>query len=215
MRPPAPEARRTTIPNSRTPATPAKPAAKKATAKKPARKKAPPVKIPKRPTPVERIPHVIANPTLSDHLAIISRAVFQAGLSWAFIESRWERYLEAFEGFDVTRVAAYDEGHVERLMSTEGVIHSRAKIEGTIRNARMLVEVEHEYGSIYAYQTSFATYDEARKATQKRFAYMGDLNTYYWLFRTGAPVPDVEQWMKGQERDHPRIREMVTLARTP
>jgi hypothetical protein len=42
---------------------------------------------------------------------------------------------------------------------------------------------------------------------------MGDLNTYYWLFRTGAPVPDVEDWMRGQDRDHPRIRELVAYER--
>ncbi len=38
---------------------------------------------------------------------------------------------------------------------------------------------------------------------------MGDANTYYWLFLTGAPVPPFARWIKGQERDHPRIREMV------
>jgi hypothetical protein len=38
------------------------------------------------------------------------------------------------------------------------------------------------------------------------------MNTYYWLFRTGAPVPDVEAWMKTQTADHPRIREMIAAA---
>ncbi len=178
-----------------------------------AKTKAPPVKVPARPTPADRIPRVVENPTLSDHLAIITRAVFQAGLSWAFIDARWERYVAAFDGFDVAKVAAYDETHVARLMQAADVIHSRGKIEGTVRNARALLEIEREHGSIFAYQTSFADYDSARRDTKQRFAYMGDLNTYYWLFRTGAAVPDVEEWMKGQERDHPRMREMVVAAR--
>lgn len=172
-------------------------------------KSAPPVRIPKRPTPPERIPRVVENPTPSDHLAIVTRAVMQAGMSWAFIEARWEAYLGAFENFDIARVAAYQEADVERLMQAEGIIHSRGKIEGTIRNARTLLEIEREHGSIRTYQTSFATYDDVRKDTQKRFTYVGDLSTYYWLFRTGVPVPDLEEWMKGQERDHPRMREMV------
>jgi hypothetical protein len=172
------------------------------------------VPVPKRATPEDRIPRVVENPTLSDHLAVITRAVMQAGLSWAFIDARWDGYVTAFEGFDVAKVAAYGNTDVDRLMRTDGVIHSKAKIEGTIRNARALLELEREHGSIRAYQTSFADYDAARKDAQKRFAYMGDLNTYYWFFRTGAPVPDVEDWMKRQERDHPRIREMVALRRS-
>jgi len=98
-------------------------------------------------------------------------------------------------------------------MQADGIIHSHSKIEGTIRNARLLIELAREYGSIRAYQTSFASYDAVRRETQKRFAYMGDMNTYYWLFRTGAPVPDIEEWMKAQPVDHPRIREMVRHAR--
>ena len=135
----------------------------------------------------------------------------QAGLSWAFIDARWDDYVKAFEGFDVEKVAAYGDLDVDRLMQTDGVIHSKAKIEGTIRNARVLRELEREHGSIRAYQTTFADYGAARKDTKKRFAYMGDLNPYYWFFRTGASVPDLEDWMKEQERDHPRMREMVAL----
>jgi len=193
------------------------PAAKRPAKNKPAAKKAgtkataPPVRVPKRPTPVDRIPRVVANATLNDHLEIITRAVMQAGLSWAFIDARWEEY-RAFEQFDVRTVAAYGDADVDRLMHDDGIIHSRPKIEGTIRNARTLIELEREFGSIRAYQTSFADYDAIRKDTKKRFAFLGDLSTYYWLFRTGAPVPDLEEWMKTQERDHPRMREMVALA---
>jgi Methyladenine glycosylase len=182
---------------------------KSAALKKAAKKKAPPVRIPKRPTPEDQIPRVVENPTLSDHLAVITRAVMQAGMSWAFIEAGWNDYVAAFESFDVDKVAAYGDADVDRLMNADGIIHSKSKIEGTIRNARTLIELEREHGSIRTYQTSFADYDAARKDTKKRFAFLGDLSTYYWLFRTGAPVPDLEEWMKGQDRDHPRMREMV------
>ncbi|HZX68452.1 MAG TPA: DNA-3-methyladenine glycosylase I [Candidatus Elarobacter sp.] len=171
------------------------------------------MRVPKRPTPVDRIPRVVENPTVNDHLAIITRAVMQAGLSWAFIDGRWDDYVRAFDGFDAARVAAYGEAEVERLMQADGVIRSRSKIEGTIRNARTLIDIEREFGSVRAYQTSFAGYDAIRRDTKTRFAFLGDLSTYYWLFRTAAPVPDLEEWMKGQDRDHPRMREMVTLAR--
>jgi DNA-3-methyladenine glycosylase I len=133
----------------------------------------------------------------------------QAGMSWAFIDARWDDYVAAFEGFDVAKVAAYGDVDVDRLMNSDGIIHSKSKIEGTIRNARALLELEREHGSIRAYQTSFAEYDAIRRDTKARFAFVGDLSTYYWLFRTGAPVPALEDWMKAQDRDHPRMREMV------
>ncbi len=179
--------------------------------KKPAQK-APPVRVPKRATPVDRIPRVIESPTLDDHLAVISRAVFQAGLSWAIIDKNWDAYRAAFDDFRVDRVAHYGEAEIERIMAADGVIHSPGKIEGTIRNARTLLEIERDFGSVRAYHDSFTSYDDARKDAKKRFAYMGDLSTYYWRFRTGAAVPPLEEWMRGQERDHPRMREMVTFA---
>ena len=184
-------------------------------AKRKPTKAAPPVRVPKTPTPPDRIPNVVANATTSDHLAIITRAVMQAGLSWAFIDARWDSYVGAFDGFDVATVAAYGDMDVDRLMHTDGIIHSKSKIDGTIKNARVLIELEREFGSIAAYQASFADYDAARKDAKKRFAFMGDLNTYYWRFRTRASVPDLEDWMKTQERDHPRMREMVRAAGGP
>jgi len=135
--------------------------------------------------------------------------VFQAGLSWSVIDARWDDYVRAFDGFDAEKVAAYGERDVARLMSTDRIVHSRAKIEGTIRNARALIELEREYGSVRAYQTSLPDYDAAREDAAKRFSYMGDVSTFYWRFLTAAPVPSVEQWLKSQARDHPRIREMV------
>jgi len=176
-------------------------------------KAAPPIRVPKRPTPVDRIPRIVREPTLADHLAIISRAVFQAGLSWAMVDAHWDDYRRAFDEFDVHKVAAYGEDDVERLMRAGGIVHSRPKIAGTVRNARTLLELTTEFGSIASYQRSFPSYDALRRDTKKRFAYLGDLNTYYWVFRTGGQVPDLEEWMRQQERDHPRMREMVTLAK--
>lgn len=175
--------------------------------------------MPKRPTPPERIPRVIDDATPADHLAVMTRAVMQAGLSWAFIDARWDDYVAAFDAFDPATVAAYGDIAIDRLMHADGIIHSKSKIEGTIKNARALLEVEREFGSIAAYQRSFADYDAARKDAKARFAFMGDLNTYYWRFRTGASVPDLEEWMQRQDRDHPRMREMVlahgTAVRSP
>lgn len=180
-------------------------------AKKPATK-APPVRVPKKPTPPDRIPRVNHRPTLDDHLEIIARAVFQAGLSWALIDAAWPAYREAFEGFDCRKVAAYHPHDVERVLRHEGVMKSKNKAAAIVHNAQALLEVEREFGSVRAYLNSFGAYDAARADAKKRFKYLGDLNVYYWRFRVAAAVPPLEEWMQGQDRDHPRMREMVAAA---
>lgn len=68
----------------------------------------------------------------------LSLEAFQSGLSWITILRRREGFRRAFDGFDWSRVADYDEADVARLMSDDGIIRNRAKIEATIANARVL-----------------------------------------------------------------------------
>jgi hypothetical protein len=189
-----------------------KSAAKAPKGAKPA-KGAPPLRASK-PTAPEKIPRVSAAPTLDDHLEVMTRAIFQAGLSWAFIESRWDTFRREFGNFAVAAVAAYGDYDIERLMTADGIVHSRSKITGTIANARALQALVAEFGDVAAYAKSFPSYDALYADAKKRFAYLGDLSCYYWLFRTGLPVPPFETWMERQERDHPRMREMVLLGRS-
>jgi 3-methyladenine DNA glycosylase Tag len=174
---------------------------------------APIVRIPKRATPTEDVPRRVTDPSLDDHLEIITRAIFQAGLSWAFIGTRWDTFREAFEQFDTRRVAAYGTFEIDRLMHTEGVVHSEKKLAGTVANAKTLVAIEQEFGNIDAYIGGFASYAALLADARKRFAFFGDLSCYYWLFRTGNAVPLFEDWIAGQPKDHPRLREMIQTAR--
>ena len=148
---------------------------------------------PRAATPSDRIPRRVMQPSLGDHLEIITRAIFQAGLSWAAIAARWDRFREAFEGFDVVRVAAYTEGDVDRLMHADGMIHSAKKIIGTIENAKALVCLERDFGSVANYAARFGSYADLAADARERFAFMGDLSCYYWLFRAGYPVPRFER----------------------
>ena len=66
---------------------------------------------------------------------------FQAGLSWITILRKRPRFREVFAGFEPEAVAAFDEGDVERLMADAGIIRNRAKIEATIGNARLVLDM--------------------------------------------------------------------------
>ncbi len=79
----------------------------------------------------------------------------QAGLSWITILRRRENYRKAFAGFDVQKVAAFDDKDIERLMQDEGIIRNRLKINGAITNARLFIEIQKEFGSFAKYIWGF------------------------------------------------------------
>ncbi len=75
----------------------------------------------------------------------------QAGLSWITILKKRENYRKAFDGFNAQAVAGYDRRKVKQLLSNEGIVRNRLKIEGTIKNARAFIEVQREFGSFDRY----------------------------------------------------------------
>lgn len=158
------------------------------------------------------IPERVEPPDLAGYLAVMSRAIFQAGLSWKLIERKWDAYLRLFEGFDPTIVAAFGEGDIERIMADGGVIRTRKKIVATIANARALLERERA-GGMRAYLASFATYEALESDLRTRFKFLGALSAYYFVFRVEGRVPRFELWETTIPGDHPRMREMIAHAR--
>jgi DNA-3-methyladenine glycosylase I len=80
---------------------------------------------------------------------------FQAGLSWKTVLHKRENFRKAFDGFDANKIAKYDEKDFERLMSDAGIIRNRAKILGTINNAKCFLEVQKEFGNFDSYIWQF------------------------------------------------------------
>lgn len=149
----------------------------------------------------------------ADYLNIISRAVFSAGLSWAFIDEKWDAFEAAFDGFDPEKVARYDEDTVRRLADDPRLLRSERKIMATVENAKMLLAIEEEYGSVRRWLDSFTTYADAAKDVSKRFRFLSKtFGAYYFLYITGAKVPDFptfESWSAQTGEHHPRMRELV------
>ncbi|WMD20306.1 DNA-3-methyladenine glycosylase I [Achromobacter seleniivolatilans] len=73
---------------------------------------------------------------------------FQAGMAWITILRKREAFREAFDDFDVERVARYTDQDVERLMGNPGIVRNRAKILSTINNARRAIALAEETGSL-------------------------------------------------------------------
>jgi len=72
----------------------------------------------------------------------------QAGLSWLTILKKREYYRKAFHFFDYTTIANYTETEVRRLLSDSGIVRNRLKIESAIKNARCVIKIQEEFGSL-------------------------------------------------------------------
>ncbi len=66
---------------------------------------------------------------------------FQAGLSWITILRKREAFRRAFDGFEPERIVRYGPDKVEALMADAGIVRNRAKVEGTIRSARVYLDL--------------------------------------------------------------------------
>ncbi len=76
---------------------------------------------------------------------------FQSGLSWRTILNKRENFRAAFSHFDFNKMAEFTERNVERLLSDEGIIRHRGKIEAVINNARCAQQLVRQEGSLAAF----------------------------------------------------------------
>src|SRR5438093_13318986 len=125
----------------------------------------------------------------------MSKAVFQTGISWRVVESKWEGTREAFHGFDPSWVAGLEPPDVDRLAEDTRIVRNRRKIEATVHNAQTMVELERVHGGFRKYLRSFGDFDALVADIKKRFKFLGDLGAYYFLYVVREPVPPHEEWM--------------------
>ncbi|WP_298431588.1 DNA-3-methyladenine glycosylase I [Geobacter sp.] len=88
----------------------------------------------------------------------------QAGLSWLTILRKREAYRRAFANFDPEVVAAWTEADVQRLLADPGIVRNRLKIEAAIRNARGVLKIREEFGSLGAYLWRFVDHTPRQNA---------------------------------------------------
>ena len=80
---------------------------------------------------------------------------FQAGLSWLTILNKREAFRAGFANFDAEHVARFKEADVTRLLVDAGIVRHRGKIESTLNNAKRVIELKREFGSLAAYAWGF------------------------------------------------------------
>ena len=89
---------------------------------------------------------------------------FQSGLSWLTILRKRENFRQAFDGFDIERVAAYDDEDVARLLADAGIVRNRKKIDAAITNARAARDLHAAGETLDELLWSFAPDPDSRPA---------------------------------------------------
>jgi DNA-3-methyladenine glycosylase I len=79
----------------------------------------------------------------------------QAGLSWITVLRKRGAFREAFDRFDPSKVAQYDEGRIQELLRNPGIIRNRLKIRAAVQNARAFLKVVEDFGSFDGYLWRF------------------------------------------------------------
>lgn len=80
----------------------------------------------------------------------------QAGLSWLTVLKKRAGYREAFAGFDAARVARFTPARIDKLMTNPAIVRNRAKINAAVGNARAVLGIREEFGSLDRFLWQFA-----------------------------------------------------------
>lgn len=139
-------------------------------------------------------PEQIKPKSLNDYLEIMTKAVFQSGISWKVVESKWPGIREAFKGFDVETVADFHEKDLERLGQDKRVIRNHRKLAAIVSNAQRMLELEKEHGSFVKYLRAHGDFGDTLEAMRKDFKFLGPMGVYFFLYVVGEDVPPHEEF---------------------
>jgi DNA-3-methyladenine glycosylase I len=133
----------------------------------------------------------------------------QAGLSWLTILKKKEAFRRAYDGFDIDRIAAYDDRDRARLLADASIIRNRLKVDAAIENARRLLDIRASHGSFEAWLDAHhpRPKDEWVRLFRRTFRFTGGEITGEFLMSTG--------YLPGAHREECPVHERVLAARPP
>lgn len=82
----------------------------------------------------------------------------QAGLSWLTVLKKRDHFRKAFDSFDYSRISVYGDDDKERLLQDSTIIRNRLKIESSIKNAQVFLDMQKEHGSFGHYLWEWVDY---------------------------------------------------------
>ncbi len=147
---------------------------------------------------MEAIPK-IENASLDDYLEVMSKVVFQSGISWRVVNAKWDGISEGFRGFDVGAVVTMSDDDLDELAQDTKMIRNRRKLGAIVHNAQRIVDLDAEHGDLQGYLRSHGDFEATVKDLRKQFKFVGDVGCYHFLYVVCEEVPTPEEWMCAQE----------------
>ena len=80
---------------------------------------------------------------------------FQAGLSWECILNKRKAFYKAFDSFNYELIANYNDDKINELINNKDIVRNKRKIEATIKNAKIFIDIQKEYKTFSNYIWSF------------------------------------------------------------
>lgn len=149
---------------------------------------------------------------VEDDATLFERLVLeinQAGLSWLTVLKKREAFCEAFRGFDVDVVAAFDDDDRARLLGDARIIRNRLKIEATIYNAQVIQRLRQEHSSFRGWLDAHhpRPHGDWVKLFKRTFRFTGPEIVNEFLMSTG--------YLPGAHRDDCPVQARVLAAAPP
>ena len=123
------------------------------------------------------------------YLEALSKAVFRSGLSWQVVEAKWPAIRDAFHKFEPKAVARLAPAEINAIKHNPAVIRNRRKIEATVENAEVMLEVLAEHGDFAAYLASQRDPAAAARDLERRFEHVGVATARWFLYSVGEQAP--------------------------
>ncbi|MFC3194183.1 DNA-3-methyladenine glycosylase I [Marinicella sediminis] len=117
-------------------------------------------------------------------LAMMCKAINQAGFNWTVINNKWPQFEEAFHGFDVNRLVFMPPEQWEAYASDKRVVRNWTKIKAVMENAGLVHYLAAEHGSFARFIADWPESDQIGLLAylKKHGSRLGG-NTGYWFLR--------------------------------
>ena len=111
----------------------------------------------------------------------------QAGLSWTTILKKKNNFRNAYSGFNIQKIAKYDEKDIKQLLNDSSIIRNKLKVNATIYNAQKVLLIQKELGSFryWLEENRDKKLEEWIKLFKNTFKFTGGEITKEFLISTG------------------------------
>lgn len=140
-----------------------------------------------------RAPDQIKPKGSGDYLEVMSKVVFQSGMSYKIVNQNDRASETGSTGSTLPKSLACPP-EIDLLTQDAKVIRNRRKLEAVVSNAQKLLELDSEFSGFQKYLRSHDDFPALVKDLRKQFKFLGEMGCYYYLYVLGEKVPLHEEW---------------------